>query len=92
MADQVILQETAADVSRKVAAEQFAKLIGGNDYQETRNEYSATNKDALSDGDAKGRGEVNGKVGTSIDQVELMKLSNINIFSSSKPYKNPETN
>lgn len=39
----------------KYADQERKKLIPKNDYK-TTNEYSSTNKDAMSDGDDKGRG------------------------------------
>ena len=57
----------------KYADQERKKLIPKNDYK-TTNEYSSTNKDAMSDGDDKGRGTgvfldtVNG--GTKTDQLE----------------------
>jgi hypothetical protein len=74
-----------ADLQRK-------SLIVKNDYK-TVNPYSATNPDALSDGDESGKGTgifldtVNG--GSSIDIIERKNEIKINEYQPDKPYTTP---
>jgi hypothetical protein len=74
-----------ADLQRK-------SLIVKNDYK-TVNPYSATNPDALSDGDESGKGTgifldtVNG--GSSIDIIERKNEIKINEYQPNKPYTTP---
>ena len=76
-----------ADVER-------SKLIPKNDYNSVGNLYSATNSDAMADGDKMGRGTgvfldvYNTGAGTIDDVVERKNEIKINKFSSSKPYPN----
>lgn len=76
-----------ADVERK-------KLIPRNDYNKDGNQYSATNKDALADGDRLGRGTgvfldvYNSGAGTIEDVIERKNEIKINKYNSSKPYPN----
>jgi hypothetical protein len=71
------------------ADQERKKLIPKNDYK-TTNEYSSTNKDAMSDGDDKGRGTgvfldtVNG--GTKTDQLERKSEIVINKYKADNPY------
>jgi hypothetical protein len=73
----------------KYADQERKKLIPKNDYK-TTNEYSSTNKDAMSDGDDKGRGTgvfldtVNG--GTKLDQLERNSEIVINKYKADNPY------
>lgn len=73
----------------KYADQERKKLIPKNDYK-TTNEYSSTNKDAMSDGDDKGRGTgvfldtVNG--GTKLDQLERKSEIVINKYKADNPY------
>ena len=76
----------------QIAEQQRKRLIPKNDYK-TSNEYSATNKDAISDGDEFGKGTgafldtVNG--GSSIDIVERVNEIKINEYQKDKPYTTP---
>jgi hypothetical protein len=76
----------------KYADQERKKLIPKNDYK-TTNEYSSTNKDAMSDGDDKGRGTgvfldtKNG--GTKTDQLERVSEIVINKYKESNPYTTP---
>jgi hypothetical protein len=76
----------------KYADQERKKLIPKNDYK-TTNEYSATNKDALSDGDEKGRGTgtfldvTNG--GTKTDILERQSEIVINKYKPTNPYTKP---
>lgn len=77
-----------------IADAERAKLIPKNDYNKVGNEYSSVNKDAVADGDNKGRGTgvfldvYNESAGDKIDIVERQNEIKINKFNSSKPYPN----
>jgi hypothetical protein len=76
----------------EVGEEQRNRLLPKNDYKPT-NEYSSTNKDAIADGDEKGKGTgsfldtTNG--GSSIDNVERINEIKINQYQKNKPYTTP---
>ena len=76
------------------ADQERAKLIPKNDYNSVGNQYSATNRDAMADGDAMGRGTgvfldvYNEAAGTSTDLIERKNEIKINKFNSSKTYPN----
>ena len=75
-----------------IADEQRKRLFPKNDYKET-NKYSATNPDALGDGDEFGKGTgifldtANG--GSSVDTVERINEIKINEYQREKPYTTP---
>jgi hypothetical protein len=75
-----------------VGEEQRKRLIPKNDYKPT-NAYSATNKDAIADGDEFGKGTgvfldtANG--GSSVDQLERINEIKINEYQKNKPYTTP---
>jgi hypothetical protein len=75
-----------------IGQDQRKKLIPKNDYKET-NQYSATNKDAISDGDDFGKGTgvfldtVNG--GSQLDIIERKNEIKINEYQPNKPYTTP---
>ena len=75
-----------------IGEDQRKKLIPKNDYKET-NQYSATNKDAISDGDDFGKGTgvfldtVNG--GSQLDIIERKNEIKINEYQPNKPYTTP---
>ena len=75
-----------------VGEQQRGKLIPKNDYKSV-NPYSATNKDAIADGDEKGKGTgsfldtANG--GSSIDNIERINEIKINEYQKNKPYTTP---
>jgi hypothetical protein len=75
-----------------VGEQQRNKLIPKNDYKDT-NKYSATNPDAIADGDETGKGTgvfldtVNG--GSSIDLLERKNGIKVNEFQPNKPYTTP---
>ena len=77
-----------------IAEMERAKLIPKNDYNAVGNEYSSVNKDAVADGDNKGRGTgvfldvYNTAAGTTTDVVERKNEIKINKFSSSNTYPN----
>jgi hypothetical protein len=76
----------------QVGEQQRQKLIPKNDYKPV-NQYSATNKDALSDGDELGKGTgsfldtING--GSSVDILERKNEIKINEYQYDKPYTTP---
>jgi len=75
-----------------IGEEQRKKLIPKNDYKE-QNKYSATNPDALGDGDEYGKGTgifldtANG--GSSVDVIERINEIKINEYQKDKPYTTP---
>ena len=75
-----------------VADQERAKLIPKNDYNKVGNQYSATNRDAMADGDSMGRGTgtfldvYNINAGTIDDVVERKSEIKINKFNQSKTY------
>ena len=75
-----------------IGQDQRKKLIPKNDYKET-NQYSSTNKDAISDGDDFGKGTgvfldtVNG--GSQLDIIERKNEIKINEYQPNKPYTTP---
>lgn len=75
-----------------VGEEQRKRLFPKNDYKPV-NPYSATNKDAIADGDEFGKGTgvfldtANG--GSSIDQLERINEIKINEYQKNKPYTTP---
>ena len=77
-----------------IAEMERAKLIPKNDYNAAGNEYSSVNRDAVADGDDKGRGTgvfldvYNTTAGTSIDVVERKSEIKINKFNASNTYPN----
>ena len=90
----VDLNQTEPNALTAVADQERAKLIPKNDYNAVGNQYSATNKDAVADGDSLGRGTgtfldvYNIAAGTIEDVVERKNEIKINKFNSSKTYPN----
>jgi len=88
------LTQTENNQLTALSDQQRASLIPRNDYNEIGNEYSAVNRDALADGDSKGRGTgvfldvYNTAAGTIDDIVERKNEIKINKFNSSKTYPN----
>jgi hypothetical protein len=82
-------KNSLTDIAERIRKE----LLTKNDYGVKRNEYSATNKDAISDGDNQGRGTgvfldtQNG--GTITDVVERKNEIKINKYQSGNPYNTP---
>ena len=76
----------------QIAEQQRQRLIPKNDYKSS-NQYSATNKDAISDGDEFGKGTgvfldtMNG--GSSIDNAERKNEIKLNEYQKDKPYTTP---
>lgn len=88
------LNQTEPNSLTAVADQERAKLIPKNDYNKVGNEYSAVNRDAIADGDSRGRGTgsfldvYNVNAGTIEDVVERKNEIKINKFNSSKTYPN----
>lgn len=80
----------ASEQLRTVAkAEREGKLIPTNEYKPDSFEYGATNPNALSDGDEKGKGATT-TIGGKTDIQERTKLIVVNQYAESKPYTSPE--
>jgi hypothetical protein len=77
----------------QVGQEERTKEIKINDYKQSANEYSAVNKDAISDGDSFGKGTgifldiLNG--GSSEDVTERKNQIKVNFYQTNKPYTTP---
>ncbi len=77
-----------------IAELERAKLIPKNDYNAVGNPYSATNQDALADGDRLGRGTgvfldvYNNAAGTIDDVIERKNEIKINKYNSQNQYPN----
>ena len=90
----VDLNQTEPNALTAIADMERAKLIPKNDYNEVGNEYSAVNRDALADGDDKGRGTgvfldvYNTNAGTINDVAERKNEIKVNQYNSSKTYTN----
>lgn len=78
----------------QIADAERQKLIPKNDYK-TSNQYSATNPDAIADGDTKGKGtgnflDVNNdKAGAIQDIIERKSEIVINRYKKDSPYTTP---
>ena len=90
----VNLNQTENNQLTSLSDSERTKLIPRNDYNKVGNEYSAVNKDALADGDSRGRGTgifldvYNNGAGTIEDVVERKNTIVKNKFNSSKTYPN----
>jgi hypothetical protein len=90
----VNLNQTESNQLTALSDQQRISLIPRNDYNRVGNEYSAVNKDALADGDSRGRGTgtfldvYNTAAGTIEDVTERKNEIKINKFNSSKTYPN----
>ena len=61
------------------------ELLNKNNYT-SNNFYSSINKDALSDGDEKGKGDLNGSVGSKTDINTRLENINKNKFKANSEY------
>lgn len=78
-----ILKVPASEQLRQVAQEERdGKLIPINEYKPNSFEYSATNPNAISDGDEKGKADI----GSIVDIGERTKLVAINNFKDTNTY------
>ena len=84
------IKKSAADQLREVAEQQRQILIPINEYKEGVFEYSATNPNAMSDGDEKGKGLNDNSVGSKTDIITRQTLKGINQYNDINEYKNPE--
>jgi hypothetical protein len=88
----VDLTQNEPNALTAIADVERSKLIPKNDYNEAGNPYSSVNRDAVADGDAKGRGTgvfldvYNTNAGTSLDVVERKSEIKINRFNQFKTY------
>lgn len=86
------LSQDVPNAMTAVAEQQRAKLFPKNDYNKVGNEYSATNRDALADGDNLGRGTgvyldvYNQAAGDKVDIMERRNNIKINKYNVSKGY------
>jgi len=85
------ISQSEENLLSDIAEQERKKLFPRNDYN-TKNQYSATNKDALADGDELGRGTgnfldvYNNNAGTIIDITERKNEIKINKFNQNKTY------
>lgn len=61
------------------------QMISKNTYNKN-DEYINSHKNALSDGDDKGRGEVNGRIGTATDIQQRESMVAKNMYNSNNEY------
>lgn len=69
----------------KVSEQYRSELTNKNIYNTAKN-YNSNHKNALSDGDEKGKGEFNGSVGSRTDISNRNELINKNSYSNKKSY------
>lgn len=65
------------------------KNLAKNDYTDGKNEYTASNKDALSDGDERGKGDLNGSIGSKTDNNKRNEMTKKNNYTEGKNEYNP---
>lgn len=86
------LEQTIDNELTSIGKGERTKLLPKNDFQKNANEYSATNKDALADGDEYGKGtgvflDVFNKIaGGTTDNLERKNNIKINEYNSDKSY------
>lgn len=96
MAEQlnVDLSQDIPNALTAIGEAERAKLIPKNDYNSKGNQYSATNEDAMADGDRLGRGTgvfldvYNSAAGTVDDIIERKNEVKINKFNDKNQYPN----
>ena len=96
MANEIVvdLSQNVNNQLTAIADMERAKLIPKNDYNPEGNEYSSVNRDAVADGDDKGRGTgvfldvYNTNAGTVTDVTERKNEIKINKFNASNTYPN----
>jgi hypothetical protein len=94
MANELAIDITQTEDNQlsKIAERERAKLIPKNDYKAVADEYSATNPDALADGDSKGRGTgvfldvYNQEIGTREDVLERRAEIRVNKYNDNRTY------
>jgi hypothetical protein len=88
------LEQTENNDLTKVGQAERSKLFPKNDYKKDSNQYSATNRNALADGDDKGKGTgvfldvYNQSAGANFDVIERKSAEKINKFKPSNTYPN----
>lgn len=88
------IEQTENNDLTKISQGERSKLIPKNDFQKNANEYSATNKDAMADGDEYGKGTgifldvYNEAAGALTDNVERKNNIKINEYNSKNVYPN----
>ena len=71
----------------EISGEFRKKNLSKNAYNDSKNEYNVSNKNALSDGDDLGKGDLNGSVGSKSDINKRVELSSKNKYTlGSKEY------
>ncbi len=83
-------KETSSDILTRIANQERSKLTSKNEHSGEPDAYGPSHPNALSDGDQKGKGELNGSIGSKSDIKQRTKLTAANIFSRTKPYTGPE--
>jgi len=87
-------EQTENNDLTKISSGERSKLITRNDFKKSANEYSVTNKDAVSDGDDFGKGTgvfldvYNDNGGAKFDIVERKNQIKINKYNNKKVYPN----
>ena len=89
----VNLNQTENNQLTALSDQQRINLIPRNDYNKVGNEYSAVNRDALADGDSRGRGtgiflDVYNNAAGTIEEVERRNGIRVNKFNFSRTYPN----
>jgi hypothetical protein len=90
----IITEQTEDNDLTKIGQTERSRLFPKNDFQRTSNEYSSTNKDALSDGDDNGKGTgnfldvYNDAGGAQFDILERKNNLKINEYSPKNTYPN----
>jgi hypothetical protein len=82
MADNILKVPASTQLRDVATQELYGKLIPVNEYKPNSFEYSATNKNAISDGDEKGKGDI----GNATDVAERSKLVAINDYKDTNTY------
>ena len=86
------IEQTENNDLTKIGVNERGKLFPKNDFVSRSNEYSATNKDALADGDDYGKGTgifldiFNENGGAKFDIVERKNQIKINKYNKKKDY------
>lgn len=86
------LNQTEDNALSRFAEAERARLFPKNDYIPGADEYSATNPDAIADGDSKGRGTgvfldiFNNSAGTREDILERRDNIRVNPYNQNRPY------
>lgn len=86
MANNILKVPASTQLRQTASDERDTKLIPKNEYKPDSFEYGSTNPNALSDGDNKGKGDVNGVVGNTSDIEERSKLLAVNNYKNTNTY------